>query len=226
VIGRAEKKTGTQNLADSAARIQCAGSAQALFMENAHVEAGNSILIMQNARHCELIARNEIIVGPSGSRAGGRSGQIIGGRAQAGMLVQADIIGTAVATKTRIQVGLDPYLDEQILKLQTQIQRKVAELDQVLKLIVFFERNPGKNVGGVGDKVNAKRVQQLSEINLLTAEVDALEAQLELIEKAAVKVSTTIHDGVEIQIGKQSWKVKEDTGGGTYKLVDDSIVLV
>jgi uncharacterized protein (DUF342 family) len=102
----------------------------------------------------------------------------------------------------------------------------VAELDQVLKLIVFFERNPHKNVDGVADRVEAKRVQQLAEINLLTVEMEALEAQLEQIEKACVKVGTMIHDGVEIQIGKQSWKVREDAGGGVYKLVDDYIVLV
>ena len=222
IIGRAEKTAGTQKLASRAARIQCSGSAQALFMENTHVEAGNAILIAQNARHCELIARNEIIVGGSGPR----NGQIIGGRIQASLLVQADIVGTSVATKTRIQVGLDPYLEEQIFKLQNLIQRKVAELDQVLKLIVFFERNPHKNVDGIADKVEAKRVQQLSEIDQLTAEADSLEAQMELVAKACIKISTTIYDGAELQIGKQTWKVREDTGGGTYKLVDGNIVLV
>lgn len=222
VIGRLEKKAGTQNLSDGAAIIKCSGSVQAQFMENVHVEAGNSILITQNARHCELIAKNEIIVGKTGSRAG----QIIGGRAQAGLLVQSDILGTNLATKTRIQVGVDPFLDEQILNLQSLIARKVAELDQVIKLIVFFERNPHKNVDGIAAKVDAKRVQQLAEINRLNVELGVLEEQLELVDKANVKVSTTIHDGVEIQIGKQSWKVREDCSGGIYKLRDNVIVLV
>ena len=222
IIGRLEKKTGTQNLADGAARIQCGGSAQALFMENVHVEAGNAILITQNARHCELIAKNEIIVSKPGSRAG----QIIGGRTQAGMLVQSDILGTNVATKTRIQVGVDPFLDEQIANLQALINRKVAELDQVIKLVVFFERNPHKNVDGIGAKVEAKRQQQLAEINRLNTELKVLEEQQELVDKATVRASTTIHDGVEILIGKQSWKVREDCGGGIYKVLNNTIVLV
>ena len=222
IIGRLEKKTGTQNLADGAARVQCSGSVQAQFMENVHVEAGNAILITQNARHCELIAKNEVIV----CKPGGRTGQIIGGRTQAGLLVQSDILGTNLATKTKIQVGVDPFLDEQILNLRSLIARKVAELDQVIKLIVFFEHNPHKNVDGIGAKVEAKRAHQLAEINRLNVELGVLEEQLELVDKASIKVSTTIHDGVEIQIGKQSWKVSEDCGGGIYKLRDNVIVLV
>ena len=221
VIGRAEKKAGTQNLSDSAAKIKCAGSVQAMFMENVHVEAGNSIIIDQNARHCELIARQEITVGKSGSR----GGQIVGGRAQASLLIQTDVIGSNTATKTRIQVGVDPYLEEQITKKQEVIQKKVAELDQVLKLIVFFERNPQKNVDGVAKKVDAKRIQQLAEINELTEQVNLLEAELKLVEKASVKVGKAIHDGVEIQIGKQTWNVREETGGGTYKILEGCIVL-
>ena len=221
VIGRAEKKAGTQNLADSAAKIKCAGSVQALFMENAHVEAGNSINIDQNARHCELIARQEITVGKSGSK----GGQIVGGRTQASLLIQTDVIGSHIATKTRIQVGVDPYLEEQITKKQEVIQKKVAELDQVLKLIVFFERNPQKNVDGVAKKVDAKRLQQLAEINELTNEVNVLETELKLVEQACIKVGKTIHDGVEIQIGKQTWNVREESGAGTYKVVEGSIVL-
>ncbi|MET3106749.1 uncharacterized protein (DUF342 family) [Oxalobacteraceae bacterium GrIS 1.18] len=222
VIGKAEKKAGKQQLADSAARIQCTGTVQALFMENVHVEAGNAIIIDQNARDCELIARNEIIVGKSGSR----GGQISGGRAQASVLIQTDTLGSSVASRTRVQVGIDPYLEEQIHQKQATIQRKVADLDQVLKLIVYFERNPHKNVDGVASKVEAKRVQQLAEIDQLTEELKVFEEQLELVDQACVKVGKAIHDGVEMHIAKQVWNVKEDSRGGIFKLVDGHIVLV
>jgi uncharacterized protein (DUF342 family) len=193
-----------------------------MFMENAHVEAGNNILIDQNARDCELIARNEINVGKSGSRAG----HIIGGRAQAGRLIKTDVAGTNVATKTRLQVGLDPYLEEQITKKQEIINRKITDLDQLLKLIVYFERNPQKNVDGVAQKVEAKRRQQLAEIDELTADMAGLTAQLDLMENARITIGKGLHDGVEIQIGKQTWKVREESGAGTYKLKDGVIVLV
>lgn len=222
IIGRAEKKQGSQALAETTAKIRCSGSVQALFMENVHVEAGNAIHIDLNAHQCELIARNEIVVGKAGSK----TGQIIGGRAQAGMLIEAGTLGSVAAMKTRIQVGVDPYLEEQINKQRTVIQRKIAELDQVLKLIVFFDHNPQKNVGGIGKKVEEKRVQQLAEIDALSAEINVLEDQLKLVDNASIKVGKTLHDGVEIQIGKQIWQVVEDTGGGTYKLQESQIIIV
>lgn len=222
IIGRAEKKQGSQALAESTARICCAGSVQASFMENAHIEAGDAIRIDLNARQCELIARNAILVGKPGSK----TGQIIGGRAQASLLIEAGVLGSGATMKTRIQVGLDPYLEQQILELQAQIQRKLGELDQVLKLIIFFERNPHKNVAGVADKVEARRLAQLAEIELLNLEAAALEEQLELVEKASVKVGKTVHDGVEMQIGKALWHVVEDSSGGKFMLKDGQIVIV
>lgn len=226
VLGRADKKAGSQNLAASAARIKCKGTLQALYMENVHAEAGDAIVIAQSARHCELIAKNNIVVGgPQSGSSGKNAGQIIGGRAQAGMLVQADVLGTNVATKTTIQVGVDPYLDEEIHKLESIIQRKVNELDQVLKLIVHFQKNPQKNVDGIAAKVEAKRVQQLAEIDELTAQLHQLQAKLELIAKASVRVGRTVHDGVEILIGKQQWKVREDSGGGMYIVTNGVIVM-
>lgn len=221
IIGRAEKKQGSQALAESTARISCAGSVQASFMEHAHIEAGDAIRIDLNARQCELIARNLIMVGKAGSK----TGQIIGGSAQASLLIEAGILGSSATMKTRIQVGLDPYLEQQILDLQARIQHKLGELDQVLKLLLFFERNPHKNVGGVADKVEAKRLAQLAEIELLNLEVAALEEQLELVEKASVKVGKAVHDGVEMRIGKQVWHVVEDSGGGKFMLKDGQIVI-
>lgn len=222
IIGRAEKKQGSQALAESTARICCGGSVQASFMEHAHIEAGDAIRIDLNARQCELIARNVIMLGKPGSK----TGQIIGGRAQASLLIEAGILGSSATMKTRIQVGLDPYLEQQIAELQAQMQRKLGELDQVLKLLLFFERNPHKNVGGVADKVEAKRLAQVSEIELLNLEVAALEAQLQLVEKACVKVGKVVHDGVEMRIGKAVWHAVEDSSGGKYMLKDGQIVIV
>ncbi|MFD2272453.1 DUF342 domain-containing protein [Undibacterium arcticum] len=63
IIGHADTHFAGNVLTPSTARIISKGSVQALFMENVHVEAGDSILIHGSARQCELVARNEIIVG-------------------------------------------------------------------------------------------------------------------------------------------------------------------
>ncbi|MFZ6658428.1 DUF342 domain-containing protein [Undibacterium sp. TJN19] len=222
VIGLAEKKVGTQNLSAATSRIKCGGSVQALFAEHAHIEAGNSIQLEQNARHCELIARKEIIVGKPGSGVG----NILGGRTQAALLIEAATLGAVVGAKTQIQVGFDPYVDEQIHGKEYEIGRKAAELDQLIKLQAFFVTHPQKAAGGVGEKVEAKRLYLLAELDQLDADIAALEEQQELIDKASVKIIKKIHEGVEIQIGKQKWQVKEDAGPGNYQLRDGHIIIV
>ncbi|WP_423029519.1 DUF342 domain-containing protein [Undibacterium sp. Ji42W] len=221
IIGLAEKKPGTQNLSGTTSRIKCGGSVQALFAESAHIEAGDSIRLEQNARQCELLARKEIMVGKPGSSVG----NILGGKAQAALLVSAVSLGSAVGTRTQIQVGFDPYRDEQIHDKQYQIGRKASELDQVIKLQAFFATNPQKAAGGLGEKVEAKRLYLLDELYTLEKELDELEAEQELIDKASVKIIKKIHEGVEIQIGRQKWQVKEDSGPGNYRLHDGHITI-
>ncbi|MFZ6720721.1 DUF342 domain-containing protein [Undibacterium sp. Ji49W] len=222
IIGLAEKKPGTQSMSGITSRIKCGGTVQALFAEHSHIEAGQAIQLEQSARQCDLIARKEIIVGKPGSGVG----NILGGRAQAALLVAAASLGSSNGAKTQIQVGFDPYLEEEIKAKENQAGRKEAELDQVLKLLAFFVKNPQKAAGGVGEKVDAKRLHLLDELKALDAEIDALESELELIEQAGVKIIKKIHEGVEIQIGKQKWLVKEDAGPGNYQVRDGRIVIV
>ena len=222
IIGLAEKKPGSQHLSGLTSHIKCGGSLQALFAENAHIESRQSIQLEQSARQCELIARREIMVGKPGSSVG----NILGGRAQAALLIHAVSLGSSTATRTQIQVGFDPYLDEEIHARQHQIGRKANELDQLIKLQAFFLTHPEKAAGGVGEKVEAKRLYLLGELDALEKEIDELESQMELIDKASVKIIKKIYEGVEIQIGKQKWQVKEDSGPGNYQLRDGHIIII
>ncbi|BBB66123.1 hypothetical protein UNDYM_1870 [Undibacterium sp. YM2] len=222
IIGLAERKPGTQSLSGTTSRIKCGGSVQALFAENAHIEAGDSIRLEQNARQCELIARKEITVGKPGSSVG----NILGGKTQAALMISAVSLGSAAGTRTQIQVGFDPYRDAQIHDNQYQIGRKAAELDQLIKLQAFFMTHPEKAAGGIGEKVEAKRLHLLEELDALEKELDELEAEQELIDKASVKIIKKIHEGTEIQIGRHKWQVKEDSGPGNYQIHDGHIAII
>lgn len=195
---------------------------QAMFAENSHIEAGSSIQIDSNTRQCELIARDQIVVGKSAVK----TGQIIGGKTQAGMLIDTGVIGSTATTITLIQVGVDPYLEEQIARQRALIKQKMDDLDQVVKLLLYFAHNPLKNVGGVADKVEQKRLQQLAEIDALSITLHDLEEQLELIEQASIMVGKVIHDGAEIMIGKHAWRVQQDAAPGVYRVDNGQIVLV
>lgn len=220
IIGHADSRPGSHSLPANTARVRCEGAVQALFMENAHIEAGGAILVERSARQCELIARDEIVIGQGGSKVG----QLIGGVAQAMNSVKVAVLGSSAGAKTLVQVGFDPYLDDEIVSKEHLLQHKLDELDQVIKLIVFLEKNPQKRVGGVGEKVEGTRRQLTAEIQVLTGEVSELREKLESVEHAFVEVGKTIHYGVEIHIGQHLWHPTDDMAGTTIRLEGEQIV--
>jgi len=220
VIGHADTHASAHALPSNTARIICQGSVQALFMEHVHVEAGAAILIDRSAWQCELIAKDEIIVGKEGAKVS----QIIGGLSQASLLIKTSVLGASTGTKTQVQVGFDPFLDEQLQHKERLRQQKFDELDRVLKLIVYFEHNPKKATGDVGSKVEATRVQVLGEINALTEEIKQLSDQTELMDKGRVEAGKTIYYGVEVRVGQQVWQAPDDMGGAVIRIVDGKII--
>jgi len=220
VIGHADTHASAHALPSNTARIICQGSVQALFMEHVHVEAGAAILIDRSAWQCELIAKDEIIVGKEGAKVS----QIIGGLSQASLLIKTSVLGASTGTKTQVQVGFDPFLDEQLQHKERLRQQKFDELDRVVKLIVYFEHNPKKATGDVGSKVEATRVQVLGEINALTEEIKQLSDQTELMDKGRVEAGKTIYYGVEVRVGQQVWQAPDDMGGAVIRIVDGKII--
>lgn len=221
IVGHPDSRPGAHSLPETTARIICEGSVQAMFMENAHVEAGKSIRIDRSARQCELIAREEIVVGKAGSKAG----QIIGGKTQATQRIATAILGGSTGIKTYVQAGVDPYLEKQIADKDQEFKRKCDEVDRVVKLLIYFKHNPQKGAGGIAEKVEATRQQLLADIDVLTEELKVLRAKVELAEQACVEVSSQIHYGVEVRIAQQTWQAPDDMNGATLELQGGRIAI-
>jgi uncharacterized protein (DUF342 family) len=212
IVGHVDTRPGSQSLPDNTARILCEGSVQALFMENAHIEAGKSILATRSARQCELMARDEIVVGK------GKTGQITGGRTQATLRIATGSLGSSTGARTFVQVGLDPYLEKQIADKESDLRRKVNEVDRVIKLLAYFRQNPKKGEGGIAEKVEGTRRQLVSAIDDLTEELKILRDKMELSEQGHVEASGEIFYGVEVRIANQTWHAPDDMGRAVIQM--------
>jgi uncharacterized protein (DUF342 family) len=221
IVGHLDSRPGSQSLPDTTARIFCEGSVQALFMENAHVEAGKSILIDRSSRQCELIARDEVVVGKPRAK----TGQIIGGRTQATLRVATGVLGASTGIKTHVQVGFDPYLEKQIQHKDLELKRKCDEIDRVIKLLAYFRQNPKKGEGGVAEKVEGTRRQLLAHIDALTAELKTMREKVELSEQARVDVGAEIYYGAEVRIAQQVWQAPDDMSGGSIQMQGSRIAV-
>lgn len=219
VIGKANLKPGVHALPSDAARIECGGSVQALFIENVRIKVSDSILVDAHARNCELIARNRIVIGKPGTK----NSHLAGGITQATQQVKVLNLGTSNGLKTIVQVGSDPDLLQEMATKDALIQKKINELDQTLKLAAHFKQNPQKNVGGIGDKIELTRKQQAIDIFSLIEEKKELTAKFELTQQAQIEVLDSIYEGVEIRIGKHALKINDQRGAGVIHLVGEHI---
>lgn len=201
------------------AKIQCAGSLNVRFIENALVMAGADICIEEFSMHSDLTADNQIIVGKAGSK----KGHLIGGIARATLLVKAAVFGSDAGIKTKVQVGFNPYLHEQLISVMHKIEVKEKEQTDIEKIIVYVRSHPEKNKDGLLDKAHHTLDKLLSEIALLHEEQTRIQTEQGLVEQAQIIAEQAIHGGTEIQIGNKIWKTNSERGNGLFQLKEGEI---
>ncbi|MEN9867419.1 MAG: hypothetical protein RL748_3009 [Pseudomonadota bacterium] len=220
IVGHADPRPGAQRLPKDTARIKCKGSVQAMFIENAHVEAGDSIFVERSVRQCELIALNDIIVGKEGNKLS----SIVGGISHAKHLIKVLTLGSSAGIKTLIQLGHDPYADDDIATKEQILKSKHQELEQVQKLLAFFKVNPKKGEGGLAQKVDATRAQLISDIGRGMLELEALKEKLALDEDARVEVGKMAYYGTEVRMGNHVLQIKDDMPATIIGWKDGNVV--
>jgi len=211
IIGMAESQPGGTAVS---ARLRSEGSVQALFAESAVIEARESIMIAGNARQCDMMAGNEIIVGKNNPKLG----QIIGGKAQATQTVKAITLGSPTGNLTKIQVGHDPYLEEKLRDAEHSFQKKLDELDRIIKQIGYFKQHPEKSSPAQHEEIEHQRKIVAQEVKDLVAVQAEMKEELIAADSASVVVIKAVFEGVEIKIGRQTWPILSSLGGGTAHL--------
>jgi hypothetical protein len=200
-------------------KISCKGSVSARFAKYVSIEAGTSIVIEEYSMNNQLTAMNQILVGKSG----GKKGLIIGGTARAMMLIQAASVGSDAGVKTYIQAGLNPHTQEQLNIIESEIEANEKNQEDIKKIITFVENNPEKDKNGLLDKARRTLGKLTTEIGQYQAVRESLLSEMSFAEYAKVVVEQTLYSGVEIRIGDQIWKAKEERGKTIFRLIDKKI---
>lgn len=202
------------------ARVRCGASFSARFVENASIEVGDSIMVDELVMQSELAAVNQILVGKPGS---GR-GRIIGGVAEATFLVQAATIGSPAGVKTRVIVGVNPYLHEKLRQADRLLEDKHKELDDVVKLIRFIEDHPDRIKPEIRQKAENTFQALLDVIEMTRQDKDELARQLELSEEARVVAEKVLFGNVQVKIGVKVFRVDLQRDRGAFSLREGEIV--
>lgn len=200
------------------AKLHAKANVRAKYAENALIIAEQSVYIDEAVIECDITALNRVEIGVRGRR----KGYIMGGRVRATLGIKAEYLGGAGSRQTRVQVGVNPLLQQRIDEKKAQIAALAKEEADLNKLIRFLADKPDKQDVVVKAKNTMRRL--LDRRRECFAEERALVADANLSESAKVEVSAGVYSGTTVNIGKQSTFVTEDSGFGVFRLEENQLI--
>jgi len=186
--------------------LNAKGNIVAKYIENSSLCAEGDIHA-ESIMHSEITSKNIIKVE-------GKKGLIVGGTCRASKEIFAKTIGSAMASSTTLEVGLDPSLKSRYDSLREEVQSiedNIEKIDKSLKLFIRLAENNSLN-----DEKKSLMEKSLSIKEILTKKLEEikmsivdLEMKIETLSKGKIKVERVIYPGVKIIIGNSVMFIRE-----------------
>lgn len=217
IIGKAETSHGDSN---EIASVRTKGAVHARYIQNAIVEAATEVIVESGIRQSDVSAGERVVVGtPTGQSS------ISGGRTRAMQTVSVAVLGAPAGSATMVQVGLNPFADEQRSSLEARRRKVLEDQAKLQQLVAFFAKHPEKANGDVREKARATMHKINQDLFEIEAEVARVTEQMKPSDTAVIAAGRRIHGGVTLQVGHKVLKVMEDKPGGQVRVVDDRITV-
>lgn len=178
-------------------KVIARGNISASFAENAELEAGRDIHILDVALHSTLIAGGRIVLE-------GKRGVITGGAISAGEEIRAQIIGNAANVITKISVGQNPMLQREYKMIAAELVEDRKRLDAIKKNLGVLEKIdimklPKERIDQI-NKLTRAQFPLAKEIKRKTKRLEELDEEIVRMGNCKVRVRDTIHAGVRMSI--------------------------
>ncbi|MBQ1809396.1 MAG: DUF342 domain-containing protein [Selenomonas sp.] len=177
--------------------IKAVEDVQAMFAENASIEAGRDVSVMDAILHSQVRAGNRVY-------AEEKRGTITGGSIAAGEEIRCKIVGSSAAVATKLSVGVDPALHKQYTELCRECKEDKARLKQITQMLntlgkIDVSRLPQQRI----DQINALTRSQFplaGKIKRAEKEIMELEEAMNRMNDGKIRVADTIYPGTRISI--------------------------
>lgn len=205
-------------------RIHAGRSVWARFIENANVEAEDSVIVADGIMNSKIDSNKKIVCH-------GKRASIVGGHLRAAEEINAKILGSAVGgAETILEVGYDPKSKVKMEALQSQVDSIRKQIDEYDKNI-FTLQNIKKQKKSLPEEKEALLLEQIErktdltrELSELTHEIEGIQTYLnQLKTRGKISASGKVFPGVKLTIKDVSNDVKNENKGVTYFLENNFI---
>ncbi len=204
-------------------QIKAGGDVRIKFVENAIISAGKSIFITDAVMHSNLSAGDCIEVTK-------KKGLIVGGVTKARSTIEANIVGSTLATNTQLEVGIDPKLKLKVKELLGEVNDDKQNLQKTERALAILEKLNGQLNGLPQQKlVMYKQLQDTRKE--LERNIEEKQLELRYIEQknndaniGYVVVKKKVYPGVKIIIGNSQMNTHNEINTGTKFMEDEGEV--
>ena len=186
--------------------VRVGGDLQARYLLDATVRVGGDVTISREVLNSRLTARGQLAI------AGGR---IIGGHVDALRGIEAGRIGTDGA-KTRITVGLDPELLEEIAKLKGEIEKlekRRAKIDSVLAPGARGGKPPSEETQKIIAVLTREASAAAENLAIARASLENALEQDQMNRDAVINVQRSVQEGTILEIHREGIQLDETHAG-------------
>lgn len=194
------------------ARLQAACAVDVRFAEVSTMRAGTELVIRQSALECELHALDRIAIGGEVPQ----RGRLVGGSATAMMSIAAPFIGSPEAGLTRLALGVNPVLEQQLGEALQALEQQGQRSESLRKVIAHLQQNGDPR--GMLERAQASLDDTLAQLTELAARRDALQQQLALGREARLTIGMALQGAVDLAWCGQRIALRHDLRAGSLQL--------
>ena len=199
-----EVKHGIQGAPDS--YVQAQEMLSAKFIENAVVSSAGNIVVTDSILHSKVSAGKRLSM--TGSKA-----IIAGGRISAGVEIDAKNVGTQMAPPTVLEVGVNPTLKEEYVKLKEAYKETTIKQESIKKSLILIKPDEKSEVIESRQELYTKLIKAnftlLGEIETMKNRLFYIEEEFSNLSDGKVKCNGSIFPGVKLVINNIVYPVRD-----------------
>jgi len=191
-------------------RIEAGGNARINAVDQAEISVRGNLTVNSYIRHCKVLVGGlvEVI---------GKKGSIIGGDVRAFRSITVPYIGNSMATLTKLSVGTNPFISEELNEIKTkqdEVETKLNQVNTALRTLISRRPLNGEldpQSLALVEKLKTTKQQlepQLVELNARMTQTQELSAEY---KEARIRVSDIAYPGVVVNFrDKMQFKTMDE----------------
>ncbi len=209
----------------NAGRIICSGSLWSKFIENAHVETGELVVVSDGIINSTVFSDKRIVCR-------GKRASIVGGHLRASEEIDAKALGSVAGMETLLEVGYDPKQKERLQELEEQDGVLTKQLDQINLNLSTFEKmqKAKKQISEEKEKtfelLQRKGVAIRNKKKKILEEMEQIQEYLNQLKvNGRISASGTVFPGVKIRIKEAPLDVRNEFKAVTFVSEDGTVAV-